>query len=108
MPYSGMLRGIALVRTDVSKKRRASIIKVTGISELGNLALTSNRRTLRRNAILYYTVLYYTIQYYAKLCHTILYYTILHYTILYYNILYYTVLYYTSIILQRASVASEG
>jgi hypothetical protein len=42
-----MLRCVALVRTDVSEELRASIIRVTRIGELGTLALTSNRRTLR-------------------------------------------------------------
>jgi hypothetical protein len=45
-----MLRRVALVRTDVSKELSASFIKVTRIGELGTtLAVTSNRRTLRRN-----------------------------------------------------------
>jgi hypothetical protein len=44
-----MLRRVALVRTDVSEELSASIIRVTGIGELGTLAVTSNRRTLRRN-----------------------------------------------------------
>jgi hypothetical protein len=48
MQISGMLRRVALVRTDVSEERSASIIKVTGIGELGTtLAVTSNRCTLR-------------------------------------------------------------
>jgi hypothetical protein len=43
MPSSGMLRPVARVRTDVSEKRRASIIKVTGIVELGSpLPVTAN------------------------------------------------------------------
>jgi hypothetical protein len=37
-----------LVRIDVSEVRIASIIRVT-IGELGTLAVTSNRRALRRN-----------------------------------------------------------
>jgi hypothetical protein len=46
-----MLRRVALVRTDVSEELSASFIRVTRIRELGTtLALTSNRRTLRRNA----------------------------------------------------------
>jgi hypothetical protein len=45
---SGMLRRVALVRTDVSEERRASFIRVTRIGELGTFALTSNRRKLRR------------------------------------------------------------
>jgi hypothetical protein len=40
-----MLRCVALVRTDVSQERRASIIRVPRIGELGTpLAVTSNRR----------------------------------------------------------------
>jgi hypothetical protein len=44
-----MLRCVALVRTDVSKEPSASFIRVTKIGEMGKLAITSNRRTLRRN-----------------------------------------------------------
>jgi hypothetical protein len=48
MVSSGMLRRLTLVRTDVSEKLNASIIKVTRIGELGTtLAVSSNRRTLR-------------------------------------------------------------
>jgi hypothetical protein len=43
-----MLRRVALVRTEVSEERRASIIRVTGIGELETLAVTINRSTLRR------------------------------------------------------------
>jgi hypothetical protein len=47
---SGMLRCVALVRIDVLEELSASIIRVTRIGELGTtLAVTSNRRTLRRN-----------------------------------------------------------
>jgi hypothetical protein len=50
MVCSRMLRPVALVRTDVSEELSASFIRVTGIGELGTmLAVTSNRRTLRRN-----------------------------------------------------------
>jgi demethoxyubiquinone hydroxylase (CLK1/Coq7/Cat5 family) len=35
MASSGMLRIVALVRTDVSKEHSASIIRVTRIGELG-------------------------------------------------------------------------
>jgi ACR3 family arsenite efflux pump ArsB len=45
-----MLRRVALARTDFSEELSASFTKVTRISELGTtLALTSSRRTLRRN-----------------------------------------------------------
>jgi hypothetical protein len=44
-----MLRRVALVRTDVSEKLSASIIKMTKIGELETtLAITSNWRMLRR------------------------------------------------------------
>jgi hypothetical protein len=47
---SGMLRRLAHVRTDVSVNRIASIIRLTSIGGLATtLALSSNRRTLRRN-----------------------------------------------------------
>jgi hypothetical protein len=46
MVSSGMLRRVALVRTDVSDELRASFIRVTRIGELGTtLAVTSSRRT---------------------------------------------------------------
>jgi hypothetical protein len=49
MVPSGMLRRVALVRTDVSEQRIASIISATGVGELGTtLTVTRNRRTLRR------------------------------------------------------------
>jgi hypothetical protein len=48
----GMLRCVALVRTDVLEELSASFIRVTRIGELGTtLAVTSYRRTLRRNNI---------------------------------------------------------
>jgi hypothetical protein len=46
---SGMLRHVAVVRSHVSEERSASVIKVTKIGEIWTLAVTSNRRTLRRN-----------------------------------------------------------
>jgi hypothetical protein len=47
-----MLRLVALVRADVSGERSPYIIRVTRIGELGTtLAVTSNRRTLRRNTL---------------------------------------------------------
>jgi hypothetical protein len=50
----GMLRRVALVRTDVSEEHNAPIIRETRIGELGTtLAATSNRRTLRRNTWYY-------------------------------------------------------
>jgi hypothetical protein len=48
MPSSGILRRVALVRTDILEKLSASIIRVTRIDELGTvLDVTRNRRTLR-------------------------------------------------------------
>jgi hypothetical protein len=50
MVSSGLLRRVALVRTDVSEEPGASFIRVTKIGALGTTqAATSNRRTLRRN-----------------------------------------------------------
>jgi hypothetical protein len=50
MVSCGMLRRVALVRTDVSQELNSSFIRVTIIGELRTtLAVTSNRRTLRRN-----------------------------------------------------------
>jgi hypothetical protein len=50
MVSSGMLRRVTFVRNHVSKEFSASFIRVTRIGELGiTLAVTSNRRTLRRN-----------------------------------------------------------
>jgi hypothetical protein len=47
MASSGMLRRVALVRTEVSEELRASFIRVTRIGEVGTtLAVTSNRRRL--------------------------------------------------------------
>jgi hypothetical protein len=48
MVSPGMLRLVALVRTDGSEEPSASFIKVRRIGELGTtLAATSNRRMLR-------------------------------------------------------------
>jgi hypothetical protein len=50
MVSSGLLRRVALVRTDVSEEPGSSFIMVTKIGELGTTqAATSNLRTLRRN-----------------------------------------------------------
>jgi hypothetical protein len=52
-----VLRRVALVRTDVSEELSTSFIRVTRIGELGTtlaLAVTSNRRTLRRNTTWYF------------------------------------------------------
>jgi hypothetical protein len=42
MASSGMLRGVALVRTDVSEELSAYIIRVTRIGELGKTAVTAS------------------------------------------------------------------
>jgi hypothetical protein len=48
----GMLHRVALLRTDVSEELIASIIRVKRIGDLGKtLAVTNNRRTLRRNIV---------------------------------------------------------
>jgi hypothetical protein len=48
MPYSGALRRVALLKTEVSEESIASIIRVTRIGEIGTtLAVTSNWSTLR-------------------------------------------------------------
>jgi hypothetical protein len=53
MVSSGMLRRVALVRTDVSEAPRTSFIRVTRIGKLGiTLAATSNRRMFRRNTLM--------------------------------------------------------
>jgi hypothetical protein len=44
MVSSGMLRRVAIVRTDVTEELSASFIRVTRIGELGTtLAVTNNR-----------------------------------------------------------------
>jgi hypothetical protein len=46
MASSGILRRVALVRTDVSEELSAPFIRVTRIGELGTtLVVNSNRRT---------------------------------------------------------------
>jgi hypothetical protein len=44
---SGMLRRVALVRTDVSEELSASMIRMTRIGELGSTAVSSNKVFLR-------------------------------------------------------------
>jgi hypothetical protein len=46
MASSGMLRRVALVRTDVSEERSASIIRVTRFGELGTTTAESSVRQL--------------------------------------------------------------
>jgi hypothetical protein len=43
MMSSGMLRRVALVRTDVSEELSASFIRVTRICKLGALAVNNNQ-----------------------------------------------------------------
>jgi hypothetical protein len=51
MASSGMLRRVDVVGTDVSEELSASFFRVIWIGELGTtLAVTSNRRRMRRNA----------------------------------------------------------
>jgi hypothetical protein len=50
MASSGMLHRVTRVRIDVSEELTASFIRLTRIGELGKtLAVTSNRRKMRRN-----------------------------------------------------------
>jgi hypothetical protein len=56
MASSGMLRHVALVRTDVSEELGASIIRVTRISELATDACyeeIQNERNISEDAILH-------------------------------------------------------
>jgi hypothetical protein len=46
MPFSGMLRHVALVRTEVSEERSSSIIRVIRISALGTLVFLRIMRRL--------------------------------------------------------------
>jgi hypothetical protein len=59
MVSSGILRRVALVRTDVSEELSASIVRVTGIGELGTtLAVNTNRCTLRRNTCYFFYLVF--------------------------------------------------
>jgi hypothetical protein len=59
MVYSGILRRVALVKTDVSEELSASFIRVTSIGELGTtLDVTSNRPRAKRCNIPEDTVLH--------------------------------------------------
>jgi hypothetical protein len=52
MASSGMLRLVALVRTDVSEERIASIIRLTRIGELGTtIAISIKRNRLRSSTM---------------------------------------------------------
>jgi hypothetical protein len=52
MASSGMLRRLAVVRTDVSEESRATIIRLTRIGELGTtLVVTSNQRTVFADSV---------------------------------------------------------
>jgi hypothetical protein len=53
MPSSGMLRRVAIVRTNVSEEHIASVIRLTRIDELGTtLAATSNANVFPNSQIL--------------------------------------------------------
>jgi hypothetical protein len=55
MASSGILRRVALVRTDVWEEISASFIKVPRVAEVGTtLAVTNNQRTLRRNTMYFF------------------------------------------------------
>jgi hypothetical protein len=48
MVSSGLLRRLALVRTDVSEERSASFIRVTRIGELGTTQAATSNQAIRR------------------------------------------------------------
>jgi hypothetical protein len=52
MPFSGILRRVALVRTDISVEHSASFIRVIRIGEVRKtLAVSANRHIMRRNTM---------------------------------------------------------
>jgi hypothetical protein len=54
MPSSGMLHRVAIVRTDVSEERSASMIRVTRTGVSGaTLEVTRNRHTLPSVLVIY-------------------------------------------------------
>jgi hypothetical protein len=57
MPFSAMLRLMALIRIDVSEEPSASITRVTRINERGTtFAVTSNQHILLRNTTFFQNV----------------------------------------------------
>jgi hypothetical protein len=48
MPSSGKLRRVALIRSDILEERRASIIRVTRIGELGTIQYFVFLRSVHR------------------------------------------------------------
>jgi hypothetical protein len=54
MPSSGMLRRVALVRTDVQKELSASFIRAARIGELGTMLVTVS--DISENGILHISV----------------------------------------------------
>jgi hypothetical protein len=58
MLSSVILRRVALVETDISEERIATIIRETRIGEVRKaLAITGNRRTLRRKSPMFVTLM---------------------------------------------------
>jgi hypothetical protein len=57
MASSGMLRTVVLARADDSEVFSASYIRVTRIAELGTVALTSNRRSVRPSSLILVTLM---------------------------------------------------